>query len=331
MERRSLVAAIDDALSARLASVVVALPEAGPLLLEISRLVAAGGKRLRPLFCYWGYRVGAPHCDAIVAASSALELLHTFALIHDDIMDGSRLRRGSPTVNAAQGNDFALLAGDLALVLADEVFLSAGWDDTISLRGFAHYSRMRQEVIAGQYLDLAAGQGGMLSREKARRIAVLKSGRYSIEMPLVIGATLAGLDDDVIASLAAAGAPLGEAFQLRDDLLGTFGEQGVTGKSSDSDIRAGKRNFLFAAAMDRLEDPDRTRLLEGWGGGDDLDEDAVGRLRSLIDSSGARQEAEDLLTALRTEGLEKLAEIDMKPEVADGLVALSHEAVDRTS
>ncbi len=331
MNRGSLVASIDEEIAARLADVVVTLPEAGPLLLEISRLIDAGGKRLRPLFCYWGYRVGAPHGAAIVAASCALELLHTFALIHDDIMDESRLRRGSPTVNDAKGNDFALLAGDLALVLADEVFLSAGWDDAVAIRGFAPYSRMRQEVIAGQYMDLAAGEGGSLTRADARRIAVLKSGRYSIEMPLVIGATLAGLDDDTIGSLKAAGAPLGEAFKLRDDLLGTFGEQGVTGKPADSDIRAGKRNFLFASAMDLLDGDDRDRLLEGWGRGDDLDETSVEDLRGLIEGSGARLEAEDLLEELRGKGLEALGRIDMEPEVAGELVALAHEAVDRAS
>jgi geranylgeranyl diphosphate synthase type I len=310
----------------------IELPEAGPLLDETARLLDAGGKRLRPSFCYWGFRAaGGEHCDEIVRAAAALELLHTFAIVHDDIMDASDERRGEPTSHAKYGVNVALLVGDLALVLADAALMDSGFDPVRLTDGFAAYSRMRQEVIAGQYLDLLAATDAGISEDEARKIAVLKSGRYSIEEPLAIGAALGAASPELRGNLNAFGAPLGEAFQLRDDLLGTFGDRSDLGKPVDSDIREGKRHVLFAKAASLLKGPDRDFFVSRWGQGAALSEEEVDRLRSLIDSSGARRETEELLTRLAAEAESALERLDVPPAAGSALRELARRAIDRST
>ena len=286
---------VDEALAADLRRRAQDLPEARFLIDEMWRLTAAGGKRLRPAFCYWGFRVsGGAHCDAILRAASSLELLHTFAIVHDDIMDAADERRGEEAVHARHGVGVGILVGDLALVLADDAFMGAGFPAEVTARAFAAYSRMRQEVIAGQYLDLAYAARSDITVEDARRVAVLKSGRYSIEEPLSIGAALAGAPQDFLARLSAFGSPLGEAFQLRDDLLGTFGDRSHVGKPVDSDIIEGKRNVLYAFAAAATTGEANAFLTSRWGG-DSLTPEEITRLRDLLESSGARAATESLL------------------------------------
>lgn len=307
-----------------------ALPDAALLLDEIARLVAAGGKRIRPCFCYWGYRAaGGRDGPAPVKAAASLELLHTFAIVHDDIMDASDQRRGVPTVHTVHDEDVALLAGDLALVLADELFFSSSLAPADLATAFAPYSSMRQEVIAGQYLDHEASNKAVVTEEHARRVAVLKSGRYTIEHPLAIGAELAGASRPLIDALRAFGGPLGEAFQLRDDLLGIFGEPEAVGKPVDSDIREGKRNLLYAKSVASLAGAERDFFLSRWGGGRDLTEDEVGRLRALVESSGARRATEGLLDRLTSSALDSLEYVETDEESRAALAELARAATNR--
>ncbi len=290
---------VDEELEGFLHGCALRLPENGPLIHELLRVIQAGGKRLRPAFCYWGFRAaGGQHGDAIVTASASLELLHTFALVHDDIMDASDERRGQPSVHALHGVEVALLVGDLALALADECLFGSGFDDSRLVRAFASYSVMRQEVIAGQYLDVRATSRKEISETEVRHIAALKSGRYSIEKPLVIGAKLADAPSQLVDVLSGFGEPLGEAFQFRDDLLGTFGERSSIGKPIDSDIREGKRNLLYALAVEALEGEERDFLVQRWGGGSGLSDHELHRLRALIEGSGARAKTEQLIEEL---------------------------------
>lgn len=324
-----LTAAVDAFLEDFLAGKRADLPEAEAMIDEIARSVTAGGKRLRPQFCYWGFRAaGGSHEDRIVAASSALELLHTFALVHDDIIDRSDERRGLPTTFALHGTDAAILVGDLALVLADAALMESGFDPATLQVAFAAYSRMRQQVIAGQFMDVAATSSPDMSVERARRIAVLKSGRYSIEEPLVIGAALAGGDPGLIDALHGFGAPLGEAFQLRDDLLGTFGRSEQTGKPVDSDIREGKRHVLYALTLDALPDDARGAFAGRWGASD-ITPDEIDRLRDIVESSGARARTESLLEELRDEALERLALAPVSEDSRPALEELARRATDR--
>jgi geranylgeranyl diphosphate synthase type I len=214
-------------------------PAAQPLVREIRRLVEAGGKRLRPAFCYWGYRAaggadrGAPD-EPIVRAAAALELLHTMALVHDDLIDGAKERRGVPATATwfadraeeleargepgAFGEAIALLVGDLAAVLADRLLLEAGFRADALVRALAVYHPMRQDMATGQYLGLTRAGGGLGGPGSARRVAARKGGRYTVEGPLLIGVALAEDASPVGERIARFGRPLGEAFQLRDDL-----------------------------------------------------------------------------------------------------------------
>jgi geranylgeranyl diphosphate synthase type I len=324
--------AVDEELSTFLADRRSAFADAGLLLDEMERLLGAGGKRLRPAFCYWGFRATrGEHCPEIVRAAASLELLHTFAIVHDDIMDAADERRGEPSVHAKCGVNVALLVGDLALVLADALFVGSGFEPSITIEAFDDYSRMRQEVIAGQYLDLVAAGEIAVSEERARQIAVLKSGRYSIEKPLAIGAALGRAPHALRDGLADFGRPLGMAFQLRDDLLGTFGEPSATGKPIDSDIRQGKHHVLYAKTVARLEEADRSYFVERWGGGDRLKDADIGLLRDLIETSGARAETERLLVVQTEAANAALAEVDLDPGARAALTALATEATARVA
>ncbi len=310
---------VDAELYRFLAERASALSEARPLIDETLRMVRLGGKRLRPAFCYWGHRAaGGRDGEPIARIGAALELLHTFALVHDDIMDQSPMRRGGPSTQAKYGNDFALLVGDLSLVLADEAFQGAGFTPEETARGFAAYSRMRQQVIEGQFLDFEVAQTGRISESAARRIAVLKSGLYSVVEPLTIGAALADGSSSLTEQLRAFGVPLGEAFQLRDDLLGTFGDPGATGKPADSDVREGKLNLLYVKATESLADAERDRFKHLWGSSG-LSDANVEWLRSSIESCGARSDVEDLLDQLTATARSALASLEVDAEVQSAL------------
>jgi geranylgeranyl diphosphate synthase type I len=308
----------------------VAVPQATSLIAEIDRVISAGGKRLRPAFCYWGYRAaGGAEGDEIVGVASAFELLHTFAIVHDDIMDSSAERRGQPTTVSTLGMERALLVGDLALVLADAAFWGSGFSPERLCGAFSEFTTMREQVIAGQHMDLEA-HNRAIDETAAREIAILKSGSYSIEHPLLIGALLGDADKELLDALRAFGRPLGEAFQLVDDLLGIFGDPTTTGKPIDSDIREGKRNVLFAKTVAALDDTDRGYFLSKWGGGEALSVDDVSRLRGLIDSSGARESTEELVAELARAASGALARAPIPEDARSGLGDLMGATITRT-
>ena len=251
---------------------------------EISRLVRAGGKRLRPAFCIWAYRAArgpsepgepGPPRQPIVRAAAALELLHTMALIHDDLMDSAAERRGveasSPhlagealvrglRVDAARfGDDAALLAGDLAAVLADRLFLTSGFEPVAIVRALVPYHEMRIDMAAGQLLDVA---GLASDPDLAGRAARLKGGSYTVEGPLMVGAALAGDDADLREALRAFGGPLGEAFQLRDDLIDAEAAHGAT-RESVNELVATARAALREATRQTAIDPVAASALDG--------------------------------------------------------------------
>jgi len=305
------------------------LGEAQPLIEEIRRVVGLGGKRLRPAFCYWGYRAaGGVHRTGIVRIGTALELLHTFALVHDDIMDEAETRRGEPSTHVVHDAHFALLVGDLALVLADAAFDSVDLPDTACAAGFDVYTRMKQEVIAGQFLDYEVARTGAISEATARRIAMLKSGLYSVVEPLTIGATLGEAGSSTIETLRRFGAPLGEAFQLKDDLLGLFGRVDEVGKPVGSDVREGKRNLLYVWTRERLRGEERRDFESRWGAAD-LTESEITTLTKIVDASGARRDVETLLTQLAERSRAALSALDAGDEVEAALSDLAEAAIDR--
>ncbi|MEE6311015.1 polyprenyl synthetase family protein [Plantactinospora veratri] len=310
----------------------------------LHRFVLAGGKRLRPLFCYWGWRAaGGADGTPIVAAAAALELFHAFALIHDDIMDGSDRRRGEPSVHrlfadlharsawrgdpASYGRSTALLCGDLCAAWADQLFHECGLTPEEVHRGYGVFATMRTEVIAGQYLDLVSGVGDG-SVASALTVIRMKAARYTVTRPLQIGAALAAGSPELLAALAAFGDPLGDAFQLRDDVLGVFGDPALTGKSILEDLREGKPTVMMALARGSA-DRAQARRLKALFGNPELDPDGAAELRAIIVDTGALDRIEQMIKVRVDAALAALADTPLGDETAGVLAALAAQTVDR--
>ena len=286
-----------------------------PLLTALDALLA-GGKRLRPAFCYWGWRgSGGDDRTEFFTVAASLELLQAGALIHDDVMDGSDTRRGQPAAHRrlealhaesgwrgsaqAFGSGAAILLGDVCLTWCDEMFQGSGLAAEALSRGRPIFDRMRTEIMCGQYLDLlgqARGRrpGGHEAVEAALRIVVFKSAKYTIERPLQLGAALAGADEASVEALSAYGLPLGVAFQLRDDVLGVFGDPDETGKPAGDDLREGKRTVLVALTLERATD-EQAQTVESLLGDPALDTAGVELLRSVIVDTGALDACEQMI------------------------------------
>ena len=301
-------------------------------LVALRDLITAGGKRLRPAFCHWAF-VGAggdPDNAVAIDVGAALELLHTFALVHDDVMDGSDFRRGRPAVHrrfiteherAAWrsearrfGEGAAILVGDFAFVYADILFAAA------PPAARPVFDELRLELCVGQYLDLVGTASGSSERTKAERIERYKSGKYTVERPLHLGAALAGRLDELAAPLSAVGLPLGEAFQLRDDLLGVFGDAEVTGKPVGDDLREGKLTPLVAAAVARA-DGSAAALLDRLGS-PDLTTGEIAALQAVLVETGARGEVEAAIERRVDQGLAALAVAPLTAEARQALEEL---------
>ena len=309
---------------------------------EIARLVLAGGKRLRPAFCFWGF-VGAggdPTNELVIDAGAALELLHAFALFHDDVMDGSLTRRGEPTTNAKFeashganklagesrrfGDGVAILVGDLAYVYSDQLMRNA------SPQAWTIWNELRIELNFGQYLDMLGSAMNERRREKAERICRYKSGKYTIERPLHLGALLAAptRGDELIPVLSAYGLPLGDAFQMRDDVLGAFGDTAITGKPVGDDLREGKPTPLMAIATARANAAQLKELQ--LVGNQDLTPTQIARVQEVIRETGALDELETVITRLTDEAIAAVQHVPFAQAVRDELITLAEYVSWRT-
>jgi geranylgeranyl diphosphate synthase, type I len=322
-------------------------PAALAPVLEAARVLLLGsGKRLRPAFAYWGYR-GAGGADSaeVVAAVSALELVQASALIHDDVMDGSDTRRGEPAAHRrfaalhradgwrgdpdSFGTAAAILLGDLCLVWSDELLHSSGVAPAALARARPVFDEMRSEVTVGQYLDVRAQAAGDSSVRRASLVARYKSAKYTVERPLLLGAALAGAGPELRAAYSGYGLPLGEAFQLRDDVLGVFGDPAVTGKPAGDDLREGKRTYLIAATLEAV-DASTAAEIERRLGDPALAAEDVAALRAAITGSGALARTERRIAELTETALAALATADVDPEAEGVLRALASAATTRT-
>ena len=318
-------------------------PELDPMADAARALVLNGGKRLRPRFAYWGWRSVAPvdrDDTALIRAAASLELLHGCALVHDDVMDASDIRRGRPSAHIAFadmhrregwtgdadafGRAAAIVLGDLLLSWADALFTDA----QVNAPARDVYDGMRQLVMAGQYLDVLVQARGGYSATDALRVAKFKTSKYTVEGPLHLGAAAAGAGDATLAALSAYGLPLGEAFQLRDDVLGVFGDPSVTGKPAGDDLVEGKRTLLVALAMERAT-PEHAKLLRDGLGDRTLDAAAVADLRDVITATGALDEVEARITARAEEARAALHSEAIRADAQQTLDALAVAAVRR--
>ena len=319
--------------------------ELNPVAAAMSEFITDGGKRFRPIFAYLGYLgTGSPEREEIVRACTALELVHVCALIHDDVMDGSDTRRNKPAIHrlfqslhdesSYQGNSerfglaSAILLGDLALVWADRLLVESGISREEFINAQEVFADMRDELMAGQYLDVLEGALATTSVERSLKVARFKSGKYSIERPLHFGAALAG-KPEFNKTYSDFGLPLGEAFQLRDDVLGVFGNPTVTGKPAGDDIREGKRTVLIAVTMENCEKSEREIVASALGN-ESLTESDVTTVQEIITRSGALAEVEKLITDLTNQAISALRHSSVEGKIANVLEEMAIIATQRS-
>jgi geranylgeranyl diphosphate synthase type I len=302
---------------------------------EIGRLVLVGGKRLRPAFCHWGFvGAGGDPADPMVAnAGAAFELMHAFALFHDDVMDDAASRRGEPTTHTVFtgyhrdaewagearrfGEGVAILVGDLAFVYADQLMAEA------SPQVWRIWNELRIELNIGQVLDIVGSVRNERRRHKAELICRYKSGKYTIERPLHLGAVMAAPDraDVLLPALSAYGLPLGDAFQMRDDVMGAFGDAVVTGKPVGGDLREGKPTPLMARAVEAAT-PAQAEVLD-LVGTQHLSDHDVARVQQVIIDTGALADLETTITRLTDEAVAAIHLAPITAEARQELVALA--------
>jgi geranylgeranyl diphosphate synthase type I len=338
-------------------------PELVPVHLMASQLLC-GGKRMRPAFCVWGYVAAAGNpsdeeLKPLLTAAGSLDVLHVSALIHDDLMDSSDLRRGRPAAHrqfealhanagwlgdsAAFGRAGAILLGDLLVMWSAQMLHSAGVEQSALERALPIVEAMRTEVTCGQYLDMVAQAHPLRKRapaigslkptielalDDASRVVEYKAARYTVQRPCQIGAAIGGGDDELYYALGAYGSPLGRAFQFRDDLLGVFGDPQVTGKPAGDDLREGKRTVLVAHAYAHASDDGQKLLLQRLGD-PGLDETGISELQQVIVESGARDAVESMINEYHERALKALHDTEITEEGSAGLTALADAAVRR--
>jgi geranylgeranyl diphosphate synthase, type I len=320
---------------------------------SLSEFVLGPGKRLRPTFAWWGWRGAGgspvdPQAPAVLRAVSSLELIHACALVHDDLMDGSTTRRSAPTVHidfAARhrragwsgsperfGAATAILLGDIALAWADDMLRGADlWPDQLN-RAHTVWQAMRTEVLAGQYLDVLTQSSGDETPETALRIDRYKTAAYTVERPLHLGAAIAGAGSTLVQAYRRFGADIGIAFQLRDDLLGMFGDPRVTGKPAGDDLREGKRTLLLAYGLRAADEKRQTRaadLLRDAIGNPQVDENTVTEIRELLIELGAVADVERRITTLTNSALGILCAAELAEPAGARLAELAAQATCR--
>ncbi|QYH36298.1 polyprenyl synthetase family protein [Salinibacterium sp. M195] len=358
---------IDEFLAEKRSELVAIAPELAAIS-DVGENLLSGGKRFRALFCYWGWQsvAGIPAADdlfndesvsselpGVLMSASALELFHAAALVHDDIMDQSDTRRGAPAAHRrfeqmhldgdwagsarAYGESSALLLGDLLL----------GWSDELLGRGLAllprpsalaarrEFMTMRTEVMAGQFLDIHdesawASYPEPDALERAQRVLIYKSAKYSVEAPLALGASLGAGTDEQIGALRAFGLPLGIAFQLRDDILGVFGDPKLTGKPAGDDLREGKRTAIIAIARQKLS-ASANSILDELLGDPDLTAEQVDMIRSTLHDSGAIAQIERVIARNLEKACEAIDNSVLAPSARTHLLELAQAATTRTS
>ncbi len=330
--RRAVLTRVADFVGERCAAELggTGVEVAGDILTEF----VAGGKCLRSTFMYLGWLAGATPSDAALNAAASLELLHAFALLQDDVMDASVSRRGRPAAHIQLerwhrdrglfgsprrfGESAAILLGDLCLIWAEQMLRESG----VAHRAWPRYDAMRTELAVGQFADLASNVRDLPPMEAVLDVARRKSGNYTVRRPLEIGAAMAGCDDRTLSRLGRYGAALGEAFQLRDDMLGVFGSASATGKPSGGDLIERKPTSVVMAAHQLADAPQRRQLTDLMNR-DELDDSAMRQWRSLIVTTGAVEWIEEMITSRVASARNELSDMPIDHSVQTALANMA--------
>ncbi|MEY4417658.1 MAG: hypothetical protein RIQ88_96 [Actinomycetota bacterium] len=329
---------------------------------DFTRSLLQGGKRFRALFCYYAFvaslkkrEPSIEELGGIIGIAASLEMFHAAALVHDDLLDQSDLRRGSPAIHkrfeqlhqqknwAGSAERFgvagSVLVGDLMLGWSSEIFghaLLSSSSKEVEAACRDEFSLMRVEVMAGQYLDVLeenAAQTRSISEAvgRAEKVILYKTAKYSIEAPLRIGAAFAGAEQSELNIFTSFGIPLGMAFQLRDDVLGVYGDSVVTGKPTGDDLREGKRTVLVALTKEELEkkSPSMITTFEELLTSRNLDAEQITFLQKLIQDSGALAKTERMISELGDRALEALSSAELESDAKQVLHKLALKVINR--
>ena len=304
-----------------------------------------GGKCLRSTYMYLGWLAGAADSDEALFASAGLELLHAFALLQDDVMDAASSRRGRPAahVQLSQwhrnrklsgsadrfGESAAILLGDLCLIWAEQMLRESGVEYRSLQQAWPRYDAMRTELAIGQFTDLASDVRDLPSMDTVLEVARRKSGNYTVRRPLEIGAAMSGCSDRTVSGIGRYGEAVGEAFQLRDDLLGVFGAEAVTGKPDGQDLVERKATSVVIAAH-QLADPATRKQMNELMNADDLGDGAIDRWRGLIVTTGAVEWIEDTISHRVTSALDELDQLRIGDPVREALTNMAAVCTERT-
>lgn len=333
-------------------------------IIDYTQELLSGGKRFRALFAYWAWASALPadanpkelieKADAIVGIAAALEIFHAAALVHDDLMDQSNTRRGQPAIHkrfealhetngflgSAErfGQSGSVLVGDLMLNWSSEVFGTAvvnAPNSEVEQLCRHEFSKMRFEVMAGQYLDVLEENAAPLrplseAVTRAENVMLYKTAKYSLEAPLLIGASFAGADSELLRGLSNFGIPLGLAFQLRDDILGVFGDPEVTGKPAGDDLREGKRTVLVALTLQNLP-TSVARIFNDLLSERELEDEQIKFMQQAIRDSGALKRTEQMIEEYGDRAIETLAGLELEATAKQKLTELANKVMNRSS
>ncbi|MFF0744848.1 polyprenyl synthetase family protein [Streptomyces sp. NPDC004111] len=341
-------------------------PALGPVAEEVAG-AAASGKRLRAAFCYWGWRAaGQPDSDALVRAAAAMELVHAAAVVHDDLIDDSPLRHGRPTAHIAlrdavthhpapaeAARSLAMLVGDLLMSLAGQLFVTSGLPAAYLGRARPLWAALARDLVAGECLEILH-TGAVPDTSASLKVVRYKTAKYTVEQPLLIGGALAGAGERLRTGYSAYGLPLGEAFQLRDDLLGLFGDPALTGKADADDVRGCRPTVLLAETWHLAGEEERGLLRELFGADDAThggtaqggtgdaacarrtgDQAAAGTrpdaVREVMRRLRAPERVEKLIAVRVDESLDALDALNLPRAALGALTSLAHSASVRHS
>lgn len=296
-----------------------------------------GGKKVRGALTVLGYQMtGGKNFHAILPVSIAVEILHSSLLIHDDFVDNDKFRRGKPTVHEiySRGNtdhygaSIALIIGDVGIFLSNQLLAESNFDSDLKIKAIVEFEKLLVNTGQGEILDIAFDKKKSLSWDDILKVRIYKTADYTFVMPLTVGAILGLADNKVLEGIRKYAEPVGVGFQIRDDILGVFGDSKVTGKSNESDIIEGKFTFLYVKALE-LANKNEKQFLKKWYGSKDLNKSKIEEIRQIIKKVGALDNSQNLALDLAIEGKSHISILTQEKEYQAILSSLADFVVTR--
>lgn len=296
----------------------------------IKEFVLRGGKRIRPFFMYWSYKgFGGEKKIEIIKTACFLELIHAYLLIHDDIFDKDKLRRSKPTIWAKHGIEKAIIIGNISCALGYEILNQANFPADLKIKALNKLNKILINVNHGQILDLELAKKNSVSEKEIFNVHKYKTSKYTVEGPLHLGAILAGANQRQISSLSNYGTPLGIAFQIKDDILGMFGNAKILGKPTGSDIKENKKTLLICKALEKA-DTAQKHLIKKILGNPKFAIKQLGSIRKIVKQTGSLEYSQKTAQRLVKQAKNALDKIDLKKQAKQELTNMADFIIERS-